>query len=136
MGYCKICDLFFIVFCLFVFVLYANPKAFSSHNSVQQAQVQALRNDAIARENAKTEWNEAIWACINKSFRDESDSVIIRHAYHFDIENSTCMDKQWRYDKSDNDDVRYDFTSVTDVSVYSVSGLPDYHLTQNASYTK
>ena len=131
MGYCKICDLFFIIFCLSVFVLYANPKAYSSHNSTRQEQVQAIRNDAIARKEAKQKWDDTIWACINKSFREESDSVIIRHAYHFDIENSACKDKQWRYDKSDKDDVRYEFTSVTDISDYSVSGLPDYSLNLN-----
>lgn len=133
MGYCKICDLVFIVFCFSVFILYANPGAFSDKNSYQQAQIQAVRNDAIARKEAKQKWDEAIWACINKSFREDSNSTIIRHAYHFDIENSTCKDKQWRYDKNEkfgDDSIRYGFTSVTDVSVYSVSNLPDYELTR------
>lgn len=137
MGYCKGCDLVFVIFCFAIFILWANPSAFSKTvNSYQQAHNQAVRNDAALRKEAVNKWDVAIWACINKSFREESDSTIIRHAYYFDTSNSTCMDKQWRYDRKGNQDVRFDFTSVNDVSAYSVSGLPDYSLTQNQVYLK
>lgn len=132
MGYCKGCDLIFVIFCFAVFILWANPGAFSNTvNSYQQAHIQAVRNNTVLRREAVKKWDAAIWACINKSFREESDSTIIRHAYHFDTASSTCMDKQWRYDKNDGKSIRYDFTSVNDVSAYSVSGLPDYNLTQS-----
>ena len=90
MGYCKICDLSFIVFCLCVFVLYANPKAFSK-TAHEQAIAEYNRTER-AKEQQRQE-NINFSNCVSKTYFKSartSDNHLITESHRFKYQDGSC----------------------------------------------
>ncbi|WP_193452905.1 hypothetical protein [Pseudomonas nitroreducens] len=63
MGHCKACDLFFIIFCLFCFVLYVNPQNFSAPSIAAAKERNALVKKQL---DEKSNQEKMIYACLNR----------------------------------------------------------------------
>lgn len=90
MGYCKICDLFFIVFCFSVFILYANPKAFSK-TAHQEAIAEYNRAESAMKLQRQENINFS--NCVSKTYFKSArtaDNHLMTEAHRFSFQNGEC----------------------------------------------
>lgn len=90
MGYCKICDIVFLVLLMFVFVLYVNPKAFSP--SARQEAIAEYNRIERAKEQQRQE-NINFSNCVSKTYFKSArtaDNHIETEAHRFRYENGVC----------------------------------------------
>lgn len=90
MGYCKFCDICFIAFCLFVFVLYVNPNAFSK--TAHEKAVAEYNKIERAKEQQRQE-NINFSNCVSKTYFKSartSDNHLITEAHKFKFQNGSC----------------------------------------------
>ena len=90
MGYCKICDIIFIAFCFFVFVLYVNPKAFSK---AAHEQAIAEYNRTEREKEQQRQENINLFNCVSKTYFKSArtaDNHLITEAHRFKYLNGSC----------------------------------------------
>ena len=90
MGYCKICDILFIVFCFSVFVLYANPQAFSK--AAHQEAIAEYNRTERAKAQQRQE-NINFSNCVSKTYFKSArtaDNHLITDAHKFKYLNGSC----------------------------------------------
>lgn len=90
MGYCKICDIIFIAFCFFVFVLYVNPNAFSK---AAHEQAIAEYNRTEREKEQQRQENINLFNCVSKTYfksAQTADNHLITEAHRFKYLNGSC----------------------------------------------
>jgi len=89
MGYCKFCDIIFVAFCFFVFVLYVNPNAFSK---IAHEQGIAEYNRTERAKELQRQGNINLSSFVAKTYFKSgrtSDNHLITEAHRFKYQNGS-----------------------------------------------